>query len=320
MKDKNRFFVLLYSVFFVFAYLTHPTSALSIEFGYPALTGSVEHISPGDVNEANARARVAITSTLIGAALPVSLTENSNLEVNLSGGFFNFDWTDKQRLKFSNGQQPWDNLYSAEFSLSYIYKWNTSWSSFLGSGIGAGWEEETDDMFSYRGFLGTTYRFGADWRATLGFGIGRGPEKTSGGLFRGPEGSTLGPFANIAYNRSRRHQFQPGWSFFLAFPPEAEIAYVINSRWAVHFNWGEFGGIFRLSDNNNVSPDGLLAASFSKVGLGVDFRPVNSLTLSLGVSEYFNKQLEIQNKNGKTLQTIGIYDSLGGLFTVNWAF
>jgi hypothetical protein len=223
MKAVNRFLTLICSLFFALVHLTHPTSALSIEFGYPALTGSVEHISSGDVDEANPQAQVAITSTLIGAALPVNLTENSNLEVNLLGGFFNFDWTDKDRLKFSNGEEPWGNLYSAEFSLSYIYKWNTSWSSFLGSGIGAGWEEDTDDVFSYRGFLGTTYRWGQDWQATLGFGIGRGPEKTSGGLFRGPEGTTLGPFANIAYNRSRRRQFQPGWSFFWHFPRKLKL-------------------------------------------------------------------------------------------------
>jgi hypothetical protein len=159
MKVKHRFFMLLCSLFLALVNLTHPKTALSIEFGYPSVNGSVEYISSGDVDETNPQARLAITSALVSAALPVSLTDNSNLEVNLRGGFFNFDWTDTDRLKFSNGEEPWGNLYSAEFSLSYVYKWNTSWSSFLGSGIGAGWEEDTDDMFSYRGFLGTTYRW-----------------------------------------------------------------------------------------------------------------------------------------------------------------
>jgi len=320
MKATKRILTLLCIVFLVCVHLTLSISAMAIEFGYPNLTGSVEYITSDDVDGANPQAEVAITSTLIGAAVPITLTENSNLEVNLLGGFFNFDWSDKERLKFSNGQEPWGNLYSANFSLSYIYKWNNSWTSFIGSGIGAGWEEDTDDIYSFRGFLGTNYRFWEDWQAGLGLGVGRGPERTSGGLFRGPEGTTLGPFGSISWNRDKRNKFQPGLSFFLKVPPEIEIAYVLNQRWAVHLNWGEFGGIFRLSDDNQVSPRGLLAAKFNKVGLTVHYRPVKSLTLSLAVNEYFHKEFDIQDNNGNTIDIIGVHDSFGGLFSIQWAF
>ena len=102
--------------------------------------------------------------------------------------------------------------------------------------------------------------------------------------------------------------------------PLSEIAYVFNEKWAVHLNWGEFGGVFRLSDDNQVSPRGLLAAKVNKVGLTVDYRPVKSLTMSLAVNEYFHKEFDIQDNNGNTIDIIEVHDSFGGLFSIRWAF
>jgi len=300
----------------------HPISAAAIEFGRPTLSGSVEHISSSDVDEANPQAEVSVTSTIVGMALPTNLTENSDLEVKFSGGLYYFDWSDTERLKFSNGEEPWGDLYSAEFGLAYVYKWNKKWASFLGSGIGAGWEKDTDDIYSYRGFLGTNYSWGQrlNWKASLGVGFGRGLEETSGGFFRGPYGTTLGPFGTISWNEEQRKLFKPGWSFYFKIPTDVEIAYVFNERWAVHYNWGDFGAIFRLADDNDVSPEGLLAASFTKMGLAVDFRPIETLTLSLAFSKYFHKKFDIQDDDGNSLQTIEVHDSFGVRFSVNWAF
>jgi hypothetical protein len=300
----------------------HPISAAAIEFGRPTLSGSVEHISSSDVDEANPQAEVSVTSTIVGMALPTNLTENSDLEVKFSGGLYYFDWSDTERLKFSKGKEPWDDLYSAEFGLAYVYKWNKKWASFLGSGIGAGWEKDTDDIYSYRGFLGTSYRWGQklNWKGSLGFGFGLGPEEKSSGFFSGPYGTTLGPFGGISWNEEQRESFQPGWSFKLEFVQNLEIAYVFNEHWAVNFFWGDFGAIFRLADDNDISPEGLLAVSYSKSELAVDFRPIETLTLTLGFSEYFHKELDIQDDDGNSLQKIEVHDSFGVRFSVNWAF
>ena len=303
-------------------YLFHPLSAAAVEFGRPALSGSIEHISSSDVDETNPHAEVSVTSASAGMRLPINLTENSDLEIKFSGGLYYFDWRDTERLKFSNGREPWDDLYSAEFGLAYVYKWNIKWASFLGSGIGAGWEKDTDDIYSYRGFLGTNYSWGQrlNWKATLGFGFGRGPEEKSSGFFSGPYGTTLGPFGGISWNEKQRNSFQPGWSFKLQFPPDLQIAYVFNEHWAINFNWSHLGKIFRLADDNDISPEGLLAVSYSKSELAVDFRPIETLTLSLGFSEYFHKQFDIQDDGGNSLQTIEVYDSFGFRFSANWAF
>ena len=317
-RNKNIFYVAL----IVSGLLIRPMSSTAIDFGLPAVNGSVEHISSSDVDESNPQAQVSITSTVAGMALPINLTENSDLQVKFSGGLYYFDWSDTERLKFSNGQEPWDDLYSAEFSLAYVYKWNKKWASFLGSGIGAGWEEDTDDIYSYRGLLGTNYSWGQrlNWKASLGFGFGRGPEKKSSGFFSGPYGTTLGPFGGISWNEEQRKSFQPGLSFKLQLPLNLQIAYVFNEHWAINFNWRNFGKIFRLADDNDISPEGLLAISYSKSELSVDFRPIEKLTLSLGFSEYFHKEFDIQDDDGNSLQTIDVHDSFGGRLTVSWAF
>ena len=98
------------------------------------------------------------------------------------------------------------------------------------------------------------------------------------------------------------------------------VNYNFWEKWALHLNWGEFGGVFRLSDDNQVSPRGLLAAKVNKVGLTVDYRPVKSLTVSLAVNEYFHKKFDIQDNNGNTIDIIDIHDSFGGLFSIRWSF
>ena len=304
---KTIFFVALMAA----GVLLYPVSAEAIDFGLPAINGSVEHMSSSDVDESNPQAQVSVTYSAAGMVLPVNLTENSDLKVKFSGGLYYFDWSDTERLKFSNGQEPWDDLYSAEFGLSYVYKWNKKWASVLGSGIGAGWEKDTDDIYSYRGFLGTNYSWGQrlNWKASLGFGFGHGPG-----------GTQLGPFGDISWNEEQRNSFQPGWSFKLEFPPDLQIAYVFNEHWAINFNWSHLDKLFRLADDNDISPEGLLDFSYSKSELSADFRPVETLTLSLGLSEYFHKEFDIQDDGGNSLQTIEVHDSFGFRFSVNWAF
>ena len=304
---QKIFFVVLIASGFLF----HPISATAIEFGLPAINGSVEHMSSSDVDESNPQAEVSVTSTAAGMALPINLTENSSLQVKFSGGLYYFDWSDTELLKFSNGQEPWDDLYKAEFGLAYAYKWNKKWASFLGSGIGAGWEKDTDDIYSYRGFLGTKYSWGQrlNWKASLAFGFGYGPN-----------GTQLGPFGAFSWNEEKRNSFQPGWSFKVEFPPDLQIAYVFNKHWAVNFNWSHLGEIFRLADDNEISPEGLLDFTYSKSELSVDFRPIETLTLSLGFSEYFHKEFDIQDNDGNSLQTIEVHDSFGGRLSVKWTF
>jgi hypothetical protein len=311
MKAFRRNKNILYVALIVSGLCILPVPSTAIDFGLPSVNGFVEHISSSDVDESNPQAQVSITSTFAGLVLPISLAENSDLKIKFSGGRYYFDWSDTERLKFSNGREPWDDLYSAEFGLLYAYKWNQKWGSFLGGGIEAGWEKDTDDIYSYRGMLGTNYSWGQrlNWKASLGLGFG----------YR-PDGTQLGPFGEFSWNEKQRNSFQPGWSFKIKFPPDVQLAYVFNKHWAINFNWSHLGKVFRLADDNDISPEGLLDFSYSKSELSLDFRPVERLTLSLGFSEYFHKEFDIQDDDGNSLQTIEVHDSFGGRFSVSWAF
>ena len=300
--------------------MTYPAFSEAFEFRYPFLKARSGYLSSADVDESGKDGSVELIFTEMAVSWPVDLTESSKIEFNFTGGIDHFEWKNPQRLNFSDGREPWDTLYSADFSLTYIQAWSKQWYSFLGGGFSSGWENEIEDSFSYRGFLGTTYRWRQNWQATLGVGLGRGPEKSATGPIRGPEGTSLGPFAGVSWNKDRRELFQPGWCASIEFPPKGEVCCVINQSWVVHWNFGSFGRIYRLADNNDLSPSGLLAASFIKTGFAADFRPLPSFIFSMGVFGAFGNQWEIQDDDGKTLQVVYLENSLGVELTASWRF
>ena len=300
--------------------LTSPVEIEGFEIRYPVLKARGGYLSSAEVDEPGADGAAELYFAEMAVSWPVELTDSSKLSFNLVAGIDQFEWKNSHRLVFSDGREPWNTLYSADFSLTYIQVWNQRWYSFLGGGFGSGWEKEIEDSFSYRGFLGTTYRWGKNWQATIGIGLGRGPERSATGPIRGPEGTSLGPFAGIFWNKNRRDLFQPGWCVSVEFPPKGEVCYVINHSWAVHWNFGSFGRIYRLADNNDLSPSGLLAASFIKSGLALDFRPSASLSFSLGIFAALDNKWEIQDDNGNALQIVRLDNSPGVEFSVDWKF
>ena len=299
---------------------TSPAAIEAFEFRYPVLKARGGYLSSADVDESGNDGAVELFFSEMAVSWPLDFTESSKLEFNFLGGIDHFEWENPQRLNFSDGREPWDNLYSADFSFTYNHAWNNQWHSFLGGGIGSGWEKEIEDSFSYRGFLGTTYRWKQNWQATLGVGLGRGPEKSATGPIRGPEGTSLGPFASVSWNKDRRELFQPGLCVLIEWPPKGEVCYVINQSWAVHWGFGYFGRIYRLADNNDLSPSGLLAASFLKTDISVDFQPVTSLIITLGVFGALDNKWEIQDDDGNSLQTVYLDNSLGVEFSVSCKF
>ena len=81
-----------------------------------------------------------------------------------------------------------------------------------------------------------------------------------------------------------------------------------------------FGRIYRLADNNDLSPSGLLAASFIKADFSVDFRPLPSFLISLGVFEALDNRWEVQDDDGNALQVVSLDNSLGLELTASWKF
>ena len=289
--------------------LTLPMIAAAVEFGKPALGGYSDYVAPANINESGDNGQVAITTLEINFSLPVNLSTNSNLGINWGVGRSFFDFRKTDNLKFSNGSRPWSDLYFSNAGFNFNYIWNKKWSSFIGLGGNAGWEDEIDDAFSLYESFGASYNSAFDLRWTLGVGFRQGPENNG-----------WGPFGSIAWNEDRKSKGQPGFCASVNWPPAAEICYVVDSKWAVRSNFAEFSGIFRLADDNDVSPSGLLITVVEKISLSVDYMPIAPLLLTFGIAYNMERCWDIGNEGGSTLQTVDLDEALGFQFNINWVF
>ena len=252
---------------------------------------------------------VAFIVTELGFSLPFHLTDTNNLDFSFTGGRVFSDWHNRKNLKFSNGRKPWDDLNFSSASLTISHGWNKNWTSFVGGAIAVGWEEEIDDASSFTEFIGTSYQSAFNLKWTLGVGFGQEPEE-----------SGWGPFGGVTWNEDRKNEGDPGFCASIDWPPAAEVCYVVNKKWAVRLNYTTIGGTFRLADDNEVSPSGLVKPSLESYVLFVDYKPIPSLSLNLAVNYNFEHQWEIQDEDGNGFHTLYIDDAVGFLFEISWIF
>ncbi len=233
-------------------------------------------------------------------------------------------WHNSKNLKFSNGRIPWDDLNYSSASLTISHDWNKNWTSFVGGAIAAGWEEEIDDASSYYELIGTSYQSGFNLKWTLGVGFAQEPEE-----------SGWGPFVGVTWNEDRKKKGDPGFCASIDWPAAdwpaadwpaadwpaaAEVCYVVNEKWAVRLNYTTIGGTFRLADDNEVSPSGLVKPSLESYVLFVDYKPIPSLSLNLALNYNFEHQWDIQDEDGNGFHTVYIDDAVGFLFEISWTF
>ena len=285
-----------------------PLATEAIEFGSPSIETRIDYISSADEEGSGPSGEVAVTSAGGTASMPFQLADKLNLTFELSGNRIFFDWDNTENLKFSNGRKPWDDFNSARVRLKLNYNWNPQWTSFANVHTAAGWEEEMDDSYSYGASIGTVFQSPYNLRWTLGACSGEGPENGYWGVFGG-----------VAWNQHKKEEGQPGIFASLNWPPAAEIGTVLNKKWLLRWNLWQSGGIFRLADDNALSPSGLVVASVERTGLFVEYKPIRKFTVTLGGSYVFRHQYEIQNENGNKIQSnLHIDAALGA--TLNFKF
>ena len=273
-----------------------------IESGYIPSADVGKSVPVGEAEEIFAR---------IALSLPIPLSDSSHLRVKISGEQAFFDWVESDNIAFSNGRDPWDNLYSSDIGLRYLHKWNRSWSTFLGGGLGAAWEEEMDDSYSYSGNMGAMYRSSPSLIWTFGVAFTKGPED-----------SRAFPILGLAWNQSRpgeSGEYQSGWSVSLGIP-RTEIRYSVNRMWDFYCNMGMHRGTYRLAEDSEVSPSGLVEMERYESGLFVDIRPAKQLTLCIGMVYHFGREWEIQDAGGNEIQEVDIDDAVGLKFALRWIF
>lgn len=285
-----------------------PLPAEAVELKSPSIEVWVDHISSADVDESSPTGELAVTATTGRASIPFGLTEKLKLTFELSGSRIFFDWDNTEDIAFSNGLKPWDDFTSARLRLKLDYQWNSQWVSFGNVYTSAAWEEEIDDSYSYGASIGTSLIGPYNLTWTLGVGSGQGPENGYWGVFGG-----------IGWNQHKKEEGQPGIFASLNWPPEAEIGAVINEKWLVRGNLWSTGRIYRLANDNAVSPSGLVVRLVEATGIFLEYKPFKKFSVALGGSYVFRHRYEIQDESGDKVQSFANINASFGA-TLNFKF
>jgi hypothetical protein len=310
MKYTVQTKILHYFLLVVLTVLLVPDLGEAAELGNPVLTARGLYIHSTQVDERSHRGEVAETFALVSLSVPVIFTEQSQLELNFSADQLHFSWKNPERLGFSNGLEPWDDLNSTYLGLKYIHYWKKNWAYFIGGGFGAAWEEELSDAYFYNAYIGIVRNWSPNWSGYIGVGFNQGLEDTRFDP----------PFVGLYWNQTRSKGSPSGWSAAIEWPPEGNISYTFNQRWKTHLSFSGFGKSYRLADDNKLSPSGILNLIVGYAGLFADFRPSKQLMISLGVIKYTGQTWDIQNDDGDSLEDVNTDPSEGLQFTVSWTF
>lgn len=282
-------------------------TASAIEPGPPVLgisggmffQSEIDNGGSGDVEESYSG---------LSAVIPLHINRQSLMKLKFSGDRRCYSWNDVEDIAFSRDDDPWKELSSADIGLKYVYNQSQSWSFLGGANIGAAWETQTEDAFFYSGLLGVIYRTSPNMSWMAGISLTMLHEEN---LFF--------PFLGMTWEQKTADGKPAGWSVKLG-APETEIRYSFNDILQVYWNAEMDMRQYRLDDDSDVSPSGLLEITGLKSGLFADIRPMKPLRISLGVNYLFEREWEIQDKDGDKLWNADIEDSFGVAAALNWTF
>lgn len=307
---KHYFFTKMSAAIVILAWLTiFPLMAGAFEPGSPRLRIFGGTTLDADIDESDdAKGKVEDISSGISLRVPVRLDGKSDMELSFKGEQTAYDWTDPGNITFSNGRDPWDTLYSTELSLSYSHHWNQTWSGLAGAIVGAEWEEDMEDSYSYGGYMGFMYRtdFNLSWIVGVSF-------------FQRPEETFFFPMLGATWNQGEPGESRAGWSASLGIP-KTEIRYSFDNVFDIYCNLEIDINTYRLKDDSEVSPSGLVEMTGFTGGLFLDIRPMKPLGISLGVMHSFGREWEIQDRNGDTVQNVDIDGTVATRAMVSWTF
>jgi hypothetical protein len=282
-------------------------TAWALEPGDPALgfmggmvfQSEIDNGDSGDVEQSYAG---------LSAAIPFKIGKQSLMELKFSGDRRCYSWNDVEAIEFGRGDDPWKELLSANIRLKYVYNQSQSWSFLAAANIGAAWEKQTEDSYAYGGLLGAIYRTSPNmsWMAGISF-------------TKRPEENLFFPFLGMTWGQKAMDGRPAGWSVKIG-APETEIRYSFNDILQVYWNAEMDMRQYRLDEDSDVSPSGILEITGLKSGLFADINPMKPLRISLGVNYLFEREWEIQDKNGDKLWNTDIEDSFGVAAALNWTF
>ncbi len=296
-------------LFIVAVMMGFPAMVRAMEPGSPILKFTGEVMADAEIDESGPTGEVQKTCSEGALTIPIRLDDQSNLKLEIGYGQTAYDWTATERISFGNGREPWDKLHHSGMALNYMHHRNQNWSLLAGVDVGAAWEDQKKDAYTFGGRVGVIYRGGSDVSWIIGAGVLRWPEET-----------LVYPMLGVRWNQGAGPGEHPyGWSASLG-APKTEIRYAFNEVLAAHCHVEMEMVTYRLADDSNVSPSGLVEMSGFSSGFFLDIRPMKPMKVSVGVTYQFGREWEIQDKDGDTIRTVEIEGAVGARMALSWTF
>lgn len=269
------------------------------------LRGNYQHEFDTDIEGSDASFDVNRFGGGLGAAFTLSDKLTLRTGFDYSYNDYSFDNADTL-IPGVTGNDPFDAFHTVALVGGLDYRLDENWT-ISGTGF-VRYEGEDgvdlDDALIGGGLGFFTYRFNED--LTLGFGLG----VTS----RLEDDAWVVPYLFVQWQIDEQWQLRSdGLGARLSWSPSQEYEVFLRGRF-VRDEW-------RLDDDRGTASEGVFRDDRIPVGLGIDWRPMASLTITGEVSVMVYRELEFLNDSGRSVSKEEIDEVMPAVgIRVVWSF
>ncbi len=270
-----------------------------------SLRGEYQHEFDTDIEGSDASFDVNRFGGGFGAAFTISDELTLRAGFDYSYNDYSFDEADTL-IPGVTGNDPFDAFHTVSLVGGLDYRLDEKWT-ISGTGFVRYEGEEgvdLDDALIGGGLGFFTYRFNED--LTLGFGVGASS--------RLEDDAWVVPYLFVRWQIDEQWQLRSdGLGARLSWSPSPEYEVFLRGRY-VRDEW-------RLDDDRGAASEGVFRDDRVPVGLGIDWRPIPTLTITGEVSVMVYRELEFLNDNGRTVSEEEIDEIMPAVgFSVVWRF
>lgn len=203
------------------------------------------------------------------------------------------------------GQEPWDELTRVAPGLQYYSEFGDRWALWLQMIAIAGFEDNLSSRsWTYNPQVVALYTLREDLNLFAGMGT----------LYH-PVDSTPYPVLGVAWNMNAK----AGFSGTLGVP-ETTLRYHFNERLAVKADVQRDIRMYRLSDGNPIAPSGYFHTDELTSGIHLEYVPVESLQMTVGVRRFMDRSMTVFSKEESTLADHKVNDAWTIRFAMEYGF
>lgn len=216
-----------------------------------------------------------------------------------------YDFARAGRLPFG-GKAPFRELHMVDGGVTLRGPLWRRADFFLGLRGSCGFERSPGDGFGLAAMAGAAMPLGPDWRVTLGAGLSWSRVE-----------SQVFPVVGVRYEPVAR----PGFKAILAFP-RSEISWRPDrlASWGVRVTGSVEDGLYKLSDDHAVAPDGYVVMFGGRLGAWLDLWPARGMVLSLGALYALPGQMSFYRESGSRIKRYDVGGAPGGAAQLRYEF